>query len=154
MLGTLTASVIGLATIHLNAAGLAAVQSWIDDPATNHGLIIQDYANASNGVDFVSRAGPSAASRPNLTITYSGNDITPLNTAPVVDAGPDQDILLTEEALLDGSVVDDQLPDPPGVTTKDTSRPMRNRPVIPGPASTTVPTPSKPAGRPCMRSWP
>ena len=41
----------------------------------------------------------------------------PANTAPVVDAGVDQSITLGDGAVLDGSVSDDGLPDPPGVVT-------------------------------------
>ena len=39
------------------------------------------------------------------------------NGPPVVDAGVDQSITLGDGAVLDGSVSDDGLPDPPGVVT-------------------------------------
>ena len=41
----------------------------------------------------------------------------PPNQAPLVEAGPDQAITLPNPALLDGSVSDDGLPDPPGLVT-------------------------------------
>ena len=43
--------------------------------------------------------------------------ITPGNTAPVVDAGPDDMVTIPDVANLDGTVNDDGLPDPPSVTT-------------------------------------
>ena len=38
---------------------------------------------------------------------------TPQNTPPTVNAGPDQEVVLPDEATLDGTVSDDGLPDPP-----------------------------------------
>ncbi len=46
------------------------------------------------------------------TITPPGS-----NTAPVVNAGPDQNITLPNSANLDGTVTDDGLPNPPGAVT-------------------------------------
>ena len=69
-LATLTASNKGLMTFELNAAGLAMVQSWIDNPSSNHGIIIQDYVEGSNGIDLSSREAVTASHRPLLSITY------------------------------------------------------------------------------------
>jgi hypothetical protein len=41
----------------------------------------------------------------------------PVNTAPVVDAGPNQTITLPADAALDGTVSDDGLPNPPAALT-------------------------------------
>jgi hypothetical protein len=71
VLGFITAPNKGLITISLNSAGVAAVQSWVDNPSSNHGFIIQDYINASNGMDFSSRETGTVANRPKLTVTYS-----------------------------------------------------------------------------------
>ena len=58
--------------------------------------------------------GSQASGAPLLTITYRLGG----NVAPSVDAGPDQTITLPAGATLDGTVVDDGLPNPPaGVTT-------------------------------------
>ncbi len=46
----------------------------------------------------------------------------PPNTAPVVNAGPDQTITLPAAATLSGTVSDDGLPDPPGQVTTTWSR--------------------------------
>jgi hypothetical protein len=60
----------GSRTFHLNAAGLAVVQSWIDNPSSNHGIIIQNFVDGSNGMDFSSREASNAGRRPQLSITY------------------------------------------------------------------------------------
>lgn len=53
------------------------------------------------------------------------------NTAPVVNAGEDQIIAITEEATLNGTVMDDALPDPPSTTTTQWL-------MISGPGSVTI----------------
>jgi hypothetical protein len=56
-------------TITLNASGLALVQSWINNPASNFGLVI---ANATNtdGLDFSSSEVTTTTDRPKLTVIY------------------------------------------------------------------------------------
>ena len=73
-LGTMKASSTGAYTIDLNAAGLAVVQRWVDDPSTNHGIVFQDYHNASDGADFHSREASNPADRPRLEITYTSQE--------------------------------------------------------------------------------
>jgi len=46
----------------------------------------------------------------------------PSNTSPTVDAGPDQFVSLPDSAILDGTVTDDGLPDPPGVVSTSWSQ--------------------------------
>jgi hypothetical protein len=59
-----------------------------------------------------------AASAPLLHIEASGGTPPPpTNAAPVVDAGPSQTITLPADAVLDGTVTDDGLPNPPGAVT-------------------------------------
>ncbi len=86
VLGTVTASALGTRTIVLNAAGLAVVQGWIDDPATNFGFVIQDYANANkDDLVFSSKEATIAADRPQLQMVYippSANTTVP---APRID---------------------------------------------------------------------
>ncbi len=74
VLGTLAASLTGFVTVELNAAGVALVQSWIDNPLGNFGLIIQDYASASDGVSFNTSETSTASNRPKLTIRYLPTD--------------------------------------------------------------------------------
>lgn len=69
VLGAFTPSATGSRTITLNAAGVAKVQAWIDNPASNHGFILLDYA-VSDGVDLRSSEYGTVNQRPRLTITY------------------------------------------------------------------------------------
>jgi uncharacterized protein YjiK len=76
VLGTIGAgSSLGLNTIPLNAAGVAVVQSWVNDPSTNHGFLILDYNN-SNGLDVSSREAATLSQRPKLTVTYAAGTPT------------------------------------------------------------------------------
>jgi hypothetical protein len=97
VLGTVTASKKGLLTITLNAAGIAVVQKWVNNPATNFGFTIQNYSNADAFV-FDSREATKAANRPKLTIGY--NLPAP---AMLVSAGADQNVQLADGATLHGS---------------------------------------------------
>jgi len=72
VLGEITGPSLGTQTISLNAAGVALVQSWVDEPSSNHGFILVDYINASNGLDFFSRETATPTNRPKLTVTHSG----------------------------------------------------------------------------------
>jgi hypothetical protein len=48
----------------------ALVQSWLDSPPTNNGIIIADSTNV-NGFDFSSRESATVANRPRLNVTYT-----------------------------------------------------------------------------------
>ncbi len=71
VLGAITAPIKGLTSISLNSAGVAVVQSWVDNPTTNQGFIVLDYINASNGLDFSSRENGTISNRPELKVTYN-----------------------------------------------------------------------------------
>lgn len=64
------AAPIGTLTLDLDAAGIALAQQWIDDPATNHGVIFLD-PDATNGLDFYSRNHATADERPRLDVTVT-----------------------------------------------------------------------------------
>ena len=101
----------GAYTIALNDAGLEAVQSWISDPSSNFGLILQDYSGSDGGFAFNSSESNTAALRPKLTVTYQpSSGSTPTNQAPTVDAGTNQNVQLPGTAALNGTVTDDGLP--------------------------------------------
>lgn len=70
ILGTMNASNIGINTINLNSSGKALVQTWIDSPSTNYGLIIINNSN-TNGIDIRSSEYSTNSSRPKLTVTYN-----------------------------------------------------------------------------------
>jgi hypothetical protein len=121
LLGTVTAASKGTVTIQLNSAGVAVVQNWINNPSANHGFIIQDYAG-NDGLEFASSENATAANRPKLNITYlSPGTTTPpatsANQAPVVAAGADRTIMITDTLSLNGTVSDDGLPNPPAKVT-------------------------------------
>ncbi|MFC2160761.1 C45 family autoproteolytic acyltransferase/hydrolase [Acidobacteriota bacterium] len=71
VLGSITGS-IGTRTTSLNTAGVALVQSWMDDPSSNHGFILMDYTNSTDGLDFYSRETQSSGNRPIMMVTYLG----------------------------------------------------------------------------------
>lgn len=99
-----TSNTTGIKTIELNAAGIALVQSWIDNPATNNGVIIANDA-ATDGLEMRTSEYGTLASRPKLTISYSTGDSTPPQvTANVVnlDAAPQSlEFTFSEEVLID-----------------------------------------------------
>ena len=64
-------------TMALNASGLALLTRWINNPSSNYGLVIRDYANAQDGLDFASREAALASRRPRLEITYTNAPIAP-----------------------------------------------------------------------------
>lgn len=69
VLGALSSTSTGVKTFTLNVAGIAKVQSWINNPATNYGFVILDYAN-SDGLDLNSSEIGTIANRPKITVTY------------------------------------------------------------------------------------
>ena len=69
IVGTVTGGT-GSRTITLNAAGIAMVQGWAN--GTNNGVIIASASN-TDGIDFASSEGSTAAQRPKLVITYTTN---------------------------------------------------------------------------------
>ena len=81
LLCTVSAGSTGSLTVNLTAEGLAQVQSWVNDPSSNHGMLITD-PNNSNGADFHSRESSNALARPRLNVTYrvpaGGGNIDPV----------------------------------------------------------------------------
>jgi len=69
LVGSLVKPAIGVRSIVLNGAGIALVQSWVANPASNQGLIL--VGTSGDGVDFVSGQG-AAADRPRLDIAVGG----------------------------------------------------------------------------------
>ncbi len=75
--GTLSPSTTGTHTITLNAAGVQAVQGWVDG-GSNNGLVLVT-TGSTDGVDITSREGGSAAV---LEVNFESG------TAPTVPAAP------------------------------------------------------------------
>ncbi len=112
-LATFVPESLGSVTVELNAAGVALVQSWIDSPSSNRGILVQGY-DSSNGAAFSSRETGTVDRRPQLTIQVEDVDTPPpddpTNEAPVVVAGADQTVYSGSDAVLDAAVQDDGLP--------------------------------------------
>ncbi len=70
VLGTVSSSTTGVKTFPFNSAGVAKVQAWVNTPSSNHGFVIQDYVNNSDGLDVSSKETSTVSSRPKLTVTY------------------------------------------------------------------------------------
>lgn len=88
----------------------AIVKAIVDRPGWRSGNALAFVISGTGRRDAAAfDAGQGAAM---LTVQYQQN-----NTAPMVFAGPDQTIQLPDKALLSARVIDDGLPDPPGVTT-------------------------------------
>jgi outer membrane biosynthesis protein TonB len=88
-IGTLTATAKGLATITLNADGVAAVQSWINNPSKNFGIVIKDYSASSDILSIASREVKKVVERPKLSIAYSSSQAINQATAYAIAAGLD-----------------------------------------------------------------
>jgi hypothetical protein len=92
ILGTLSATATGMATINLNAAGIADLQKWLTNPSSNYGFIIKDpVANDNSSIIFDSSKNGTAADNPKLSITVagtggSGSSGTQTVTNPVTSA--------------------------------------------------------------------
>jgi hypothetical protein len=116
VLGTVT-GLTGLRTFTLNAAGIALVQAWVDNPATNFGVIIQDYLAATNGIDFSSSEFATTSSRPRLDVTYSGASAASGSAPAAIASGVG--VLIGERS---------HEPDPPGRVSVEADKSADRRP--------------------------
>jgi hypothetical protein len=94
----------------------------------------------SRDVAFAPSERSIASQRPSLTVTTTNGSLPPVNAAPMVAAGPDQSLALTDHVVsanLAGSVTDDGLPQ--GSTL------VRTWIRASGPAAVTFADPSSPA---------
>ena len=96
VLGTFAVG-LGSQTVTLNPDGVGVVQGWVDNPASNFGLIVAD-TQMDDGLLFASNNSATLASRPMLTVTYhaGGAPTTPTNTATAVPTGT---VVPTETAV-------------------------------------------------------
>jgi hypothetical protein len=69
VLGVLSPRQPGIHSVKFTPDGVAAVQAWLDAPATNHGLIIANPDN-QDAIGFHSREASLPANRPRLNITF------------------------------------------------------------------------------------
>jgi hypothetical protein len=81
VLATVGGLTSGLITFNLNAAGLAVLQNWINNPSTNNGFLMMDYASAGDDLGFRSSEISTKTQRPKLNVTYTvGNNESPTIT--------------------------------------------------------------------------
>ncbi len=92
------------------------------------GSVVLDFTSSQLDSTFIDSAG---VIQDYVTITKG----PPPNQPPVVDAGPDQGIVLPSSASLNGTVTDDGLPDPPNALTFTGSQ-------VSGPGTTTFANPA------------
>jgi Lamin Tail Domain len=93
------------------------VQEIVDRPGWAEGNAVAFVVDGAPGTGrrTAEAFGGTAAAPPVLRLEYQ---VTAPNTPPVVSAGPDRAITLPASASLNGTVTDDGLPNPPGVTTQ------------------------------------
>ena len=87
-MGTLTAGANGPVTVELNETGRQWVAKWINDPSTNHGFVIQNYAWAEDGIDFLSSETADPTLRPRLDVSYAEAHHASLPTRTEFDVWP------------------------------------------------------------------
>jgi LPXTG-site transpeptidase (sortase) family protein len=71
----------GLMTIPLNAKGVTMVQSWVNTPSSNTGLMISSYNTPPIQAVFLSRQFRIPSYRPKLTVKYISAATAPAATA-------------------------------------------------------------------------
>jgi len=77
---TVSAGSLGSLTIPLNSAGIARVQAWVNNPASNRGLILAS-TSTTDGIDFDSSESTTTIARPRLNVIYRV-DAPPPNNPP------------------------------------------------------------------------
>jgi hypothetical protein len=69
-LGVFSSRALGTYTLTLNTAGLALVQNWVKNPATNRGIIFDDNL-AADLATVSSKEDANVNNRPKLSVTYT-----------------------------------------------------------------------------------
>ncbi len=84
-----TPSSLGAVSMALNAAGIEQVQAWIDNPASNHGFVLEASGEAYDGMDVASSEASSPNDRPRLVVTYTLESGQSPNQEPtaIINAG-------------------------------------------------------------------
>jgi hypothetical protein len=119
ILGQFAPANTGMQHVALNQAGVAAVQTWLNNPPLNFGIILKDYA-VTDGAQISASETGTASQRPKLIISYvSPGPLAfasavepPINLAPTVSVGPNLTVQLGQLLSLSGIISDDGLPNP------------------------------------------
>jgi PKD repeat protein len=73
VVGLIHSQFTGRRTFELNENGIDLVQNWINRTEDNHGLVISDYDDSTDGIDFLSREASDPNQRPRLEIEYTSS---------------------------------------------------------------------------------
>jgi chitodextrinase len=119
-------------TMDVSASPASSPAGLAHGPASD-GSGARRYYIVDRGVD--NDSDPRAVDGKLFELTAPAGPTTPGNLPPTVGAGPDRTVELPNAALLDGSVTDDGLPNPPARTTATWSK-------VSGPGSVTFADPS------------
>jgi hypothetical protein len=91
VLGLVSGLVTGAITNELNADGRVVLEAWVNNPASNHGFIIQNYSSATDSLGLRS-SEYKTADRPILTISYippsEGTTTATSTSANILPANP------------------------------------------------------------------
>ncbi len=121
----------GTKTIPLGPGSVCMLQRWVNQPPTNHGLLLENLS--TDGIDLDSREDNTVADRPKLTLVYEEWDG---GVVPVCDAGilvlPDAGQPDASTPSMDGGTV---LPDGGSTSTPDAGAdagepPIGNTPIL------------------------
>lgn len=104
-LGSVSATALGKYTITFNAAGIARVQAWVNDPSKNFGLIVAG-TSPRDGLDFASREATTPAARPALKVTYTPPSTSDAGTNSSTDSGTDSSVDSADTATADTATAD------------------------------------------------
>lgn len=78
----------------------ALVQKWVDNPANNHGIVIEGDAFTSDGMGIFSEEHTTALA-PNLDVFYTDPEADPSDTTPptaTIDSGPAEGGTITQDS--------------------------------------------------------
>ena len=71
VIGLFEPNVRGIVNATLDAAGLEVLQSWLDTPSSNYGVILADPGGSTDSVTMDSSQSPSTELRPKLTLLHT-----------------------------------------------------------------------------------
>ncbi len=100
VLGTILATDTGPFTITLTNSAVTVIENWINDPSINYGFILQDYTDASDGIDLHSREANNVSNRPKLTLTFAppGGNLLPVARFTAMPTSGNSPLFVTFDA--------------------------------------------------------
>jgi len=154
VLGCTPSLATGWQTIEMNTDGIALVQSWIEDPGNNCGILIGNSAR-TNGLDFSSREVAEAAYRPRLTVCYQDTPPPTPSITPTLSPSSTPTVTPTPSPSPSPSSTPTPSPAPttsPSVTPRLTVTPTPSASVTPPPSATPTCGPTVAPWKPALDS--